>query len=62
MPVALFAVMLWLQSQRPEAEDEAALDAATDLSVALASDVSTACTHGNHQNLAALYIEFASHV
>jgi hypothetical protein len=62
MPVAVFAVMLWLQSQRPEAEDEAALDAATDLSVALASDVSKACNDGNHQNLAALYTEFASHV
>jgi hypothetical protein len=61
-PVALFAVMLWLLSQRPETEDEAALDAATDLSVALAFDVSTAFTDGKHQNLAALYAEFASHV
>ncbi len=61
-PVALFAVMLWLQSQRPEAEDEAALDAATELSVALAADVSKACIAGNHPDLAALYTEFASHV
>jgi hypothetical protein len=62
MPVAVFAVMLWLQSQRPEAEDEAALDAATDLSVALASDVSKACIESNKAGLATLYTEFASHV
>ena len=61
-PVALFAVMLWLQSQRPEAEDEAALDAATELAVALAVDVSKACIAGSHAGLAALYSEFASHV
>lgn len=61
-PVTLFAVMLWLQSQRPEAEDEAALDAATDLSVALADDIGKACTGRNHAGLAALYTEFASHV
>lgn len=61
-PVALFAVMLWLQSKRPEAEDEAALDAATDLSVALAADVCKACSARNHADLAALYTEFASHV
>lgn len=61
-PVALFAVMLWLQSHRPEAEDEAALDSATELSVALAADVSKACTDRNHADLAALYAEFSSHV
>lgn len=61
-PVTLFAVMLWLQSQRPEAEDEAALDAATDLAVALAADITTACTARDPAALAALYAEFASHV
>ena len=61
-PVALFAVMLWLQSQRPEAEDEAALDAATDLSVALATDVTKACSERNQADLAALFSEFADHV
>jgi hypothetical protein len=54
--------MLWLQSQRPEAEDEAALDAATDLAVALAADITTACTARDPAALAALYAEFASHV
>ena len=61
-PVALFAVMLWLQSQRPEAEDEAALDAATDLSVALADTIAAACLARDQAALAALYAEFASHV
>lgn len=60
--VTLFAVMLWLQSQRPEAEDEYALDAATDLSVALARDVNKACTTQDHAALAALYAEFSNHV
>lgn len=61
-PVTLFAVMLWLQSHRPESEDEAALDAATDLSVALAADISKACIARNPLDLAALYTEFSSHV
>ena len=33
---AIFAVLLWLQSNRSEAEDEAALSSASDLAVALA--------------------------
>ena len=61
-PVALFAVMLWLLSHRPEAEDEAALDAAADLAVALAADISRAFIANDHAGLAALYSEFASHV
>ncbi len=61
-PVALFAMMLWLQADRPDAEGEAALDAATDLAVALAADVGRACAEADAMRLAALYSEFAPHV
>lgn len=60
--VAAFAVMLWLQSERAESEDEAALDAAVDLAVALAPDLSAAIAQRDAARLAALYAEFASHV
>lgn len=60
--VAIFAVMLWLQSDRSEAEDEAALDAATDLAIALAPDAAAAFVAGDAVRLAALYAEFAPHV
>jgi hypothetical protein len=61
-PVALFSVMLWLQSGAGEEENEAALSAATDLAVALAGDVETAARAGDAARIAALYLEFASHV
>ena len=61
-PVALFAVMLWLQSERSEDENEAALLAATDLAVALAADVAKACADRDAAKLEALYAEFASRV
>lgn len=61
-PVAIFAVMLWLQSTRSEAENEDALDAATDLAVALADDVASASAAGDLARIAALYGKFAAHV
>lgn len=61
-PVAVFAVMLWLLSERPEAEDEAALDAATDLALAVAPDVAAAVAAGDAARLQRLFAEFAAHV
>ena len=60
--VALFAVMLWLQSDRAEVEDEAALDAATDLAIALAPEADLAFRRQDAMGLETLYAEFAAHV
>jgi hypothetical protein len=60
--IAVFAVMLWLQSERSETENEAALMAATDLALAIAGDVSKACADRDVNRIAALYAEFAAHV
>ena len=60
--IAIFAVMLWLQSDRSEAEDDKALEAATDLAVALAVEADAAFTARDNTALATLYDEFASHV
>lgn len=60
--IAIFAVMLWLQSNRSEAEDEKALEAATDLAVALAAEADAAFRDKDTMGLATLYAEFASHV
>jgi len=60
--IAIFAVMLWLQSNRSEAEDEKALEAAIDLAVALAVEADAAFGNKDTMALAALYAEFASHV
>jgi len=61
-PVAVFAVLLWLQSERPEDEDEAALASAADLSVALCREVVAACRAGDVIALAALYAKWSAHV
>ena len=60
--VALFAVMLWLQSSRAETENEAALAAATDLAVALAPEVARVCNAQDLDRLDALYAKYAAHV
>ena len=60
--IAIFAVMLWLQSNRSAVEDEKALEAATDLAVALAAEADAAFRDKDHTQLARLYAEFASHV
>lgn len=59
---AIFAVMLWLQSNQGEAEDEAALVSATDLTVALATEADAAFRDRDAKRLEALYAEFAPHV
>ncbi len=61
-PVAVFAAMLWMQSDRSEDENEAALAAAADLAVALAGDVGRAASARDAGLLAALFAEFAAHV
>ncbi len=60
--VALFAVLLWVQSTRSEAEDEAALASATDLALALAAEADAAFCNRDSAKLAALYAEFSGHV
>ncbi len=60
--VAIFAVMLWLMSDRSDADDHATLDAATDLATALASEAGAAFQARDAGQLEALYAEFQSHV
>jgi len=60
--VAVFAVLLWLQSTRSEDENEAALDAATDLAMALAADITAACAARDAVRIDALYARYAPHV
>lgn len=60
--VAIFALVLWLQADRSEEEDEAALDSATDLAAALAAEVSAAVMARDHARLAALQDKYSSHV
>jgi hypothetical protein len=61
-PVSLFAVMLWIQSERSEAENEAALNAATDMAVALAPEVSAAFAGRDFDRIKALYTQYVPHV
>ncbi len=61
-PLAIFAVLLWLQSTRSDAENEEALHAATDLAVALAPEVARACADRDTRRIAALYARYAAHV
>lgn len=61
-PVAIFAVLLWLQSTRSEDENEDALDAATDLAVALAAEVDRACAARDTARITALYARYVAHV
>lgn len=61
-PVAIFAVLLWLQSTRSEDENEDAPDAATDLAVALAAEVDEACAARDTGRIEALCARCASPV
>ncbi len=61
-PVAIFAVMLWLQSARSEDDNEAALDAATDLAVAVAAEVAAACASRDIGRIGSLYERLVAHV
>jgi hypothetical protein len=60
--VAVFAVLLWLQSTRSDAEDDEALQAATDLAVALAPEISRAFADGDTPRIAGLFTRYAAHV
>lgn len=60
--VAVFAVLLWLQSDRSDLENTSALEAATDLSIAFAGEIAKACANKNVDEIAALYEKFAAHV
>jgi hypothetical protein len=61
-PVAIFAVMLWLQSARSDEDNEAALDAASDLAVAVAAEVAAACASRDIGRIGALYAKLVAHV
>jgi hypothetical protein len=61
-PVSIFAVMLWIQSERSEAENEAALNAATDMAVALAPEVSIAFYERDGNRIKALFTRYVPHV
>lgn len=60
--VSIFAVLLWLQSNRSEDENEEALKAATDLAVALAPEVDAACIARDPVRIGSLYSRYAAHV
>lgn len=60
--VSLFAVMLWLQAARSDDENEAALMAATDMAVAMASQISAAMTQKSADQIAAMFRKYVSHV
>lgn len=55
-------MLLWLLSERSESGDAPALEAAVNLSVAIADDISQALEAGNPAGLARLFDEFANHV
>jgi hypothetical protein len=61
-PVAVFAVLLWLQTNRTDDENEAALAAATDMAVVLAADVNTAFAARDTDAIQDLYVRYAAHV
>ncbi len=60
--VAVFAVMLWLLSDRPEGEDSEALEASVDLAIGISGEITRAVAATGPAALAALYAEFAAHV
>lgn len=59
---AVFAVLLWLQSSRSDAENEAALDAAADIALAKADEIAKALAARRLDSLAALYRKYVDHV
>jgi hypothetical protein len=60
--VAIFAVLLWLQSPREEADQEMALMSAVDLSGIFAKQIVTACGTRDAAALALLYAKYADNV
>ncbi len=61
-PVAIFAVMLWLLSERSEQENQAALESATDLAVALSDEVVAGCRSRDAAKIESLLRTYACHV
>ena len=59
---AVFAVLLWLQSARSEAENEAALDAASDIALAKVSEIVAAVRTPDRDRLATLFRRYVDHV
>lgn len=59
---AVFAVLLWLQSSRSDAENEAALDAAADIALAKAVEIGRAIDARSLDHLAGLYRKYVDHV
>lgn len=62
IPVAIFSVLLWLQSQRQEDDQEAALLSAVDLSLALAPQIDAACRARNVEGIDLLYSKYVANV
>lgn len=60
--VALFAVLLWLQSDRSDSENEAALEAAADIALARAAEVEATVRSRDKALVAALYRRYVAHV
>jgi hypothetical protein len=60
--IAIFAVLLWLQSPRDEADQEIALMSAIDLSLVIAQQIVTACKARDASALSALYAKYADNV
>jgi hypothetical protein len=60
--LAIFAVVLWLMSDRPQSGSTAALEAAVDLASVLRQDIIAACDARDHGRLVKLYAEFINHV
>lgn len=61
-PVAVFAALLWMMSERAEEDADEALEASTDLSVALAPEIAAAVAARDRDRLASLFEQFAPHV
>jgi hypothetical protein len=61
-PVAAVAAVLWLLADREGADADGALDAATDIAVALSDEIAPAAEARDRTRLARLLGEFASHV
>mgnify|MGYP000211563005 CR=1 FL=1 len=62
VPVAVFSVLLWLQSPRSEEDQEAALVSAVDLSLLMASQIEQGCRMRDIEAIAALYGKYAANV
>ena len=60
--LAIFAVLLWLQSSRSDAENDMALDSAADITRAKAAEIAAAIQANSKDAIAALFRKYVSHV